>query len=749
MVGGNLLATAIGLVGTLVQVRFVGPEDLGYLRQFGILTSYAFCLHLGLFDALQRLYPLYMGQGRRGQAVAVAEVCQSWNAGVSVLVSGAFLLLALVAFGHGNWRAGLAWLVQAVAITGFIYGNYLSATFRSGHDFVTVAKASVVGTVANLATLPCFLFFPYVALVLRNSVGSPVNLVYLHQRRPLRLRWRFNWREWLAIARQGIEIFTASYGMVTGWSALEATFIVKLLGAVSLGLWTISITLFHMVSSVALAIAAVYVPRVIEEYGRTSSVRACLRLCWRPMLWGIIPVSLIGLGACVVLPVVVPWLMPKYTAAIPTMCLVMFYLPLIILEMPYQLVVARGHWFWMNVISYGSLGCFAVFALLAVRWGLGLNGVVGASLLGRGVRLAMIYLFIGAELQRERLADGVGRWASPFSVGAGRTALAGASFRREEPEAIGTVAPKCGKRQATLNMLERIIIPGGYGRTCNQLFQITRWIPTAINREIPLYFPGFRPYAKLFAGTQGGGMPRFPRGAPALPGSNAMLAWLLCGLNRARPNLLSACLPLVEALPGNVAFDLHDSGRDGPTTTAMVLEQESIFAGRTLWIKGWLYRDPEGVRTHAAAIRDFFAPVPPMAQRIAAFVQSVRSGDQVLVGLHLRRGDYRAWADGRYFYEDAAFCGVMRQMRVALPGRRVRFLLVSDEAIDRTHFQEFDIVVGPGDAMGDLYSLAACDYLIGPPATYSAWASWYGDVPLHYLEDPTQPVQLGHFKSAH
>ena len=63
MVGGNLLATAIGLVGTLVQARFVVPEDLGYFRQFGIFTAYAFFLHLGLLDALQRLYPLYMGQG--------------------------------------------------------------------------------------------------------------------------------------------------------------------------------------------------------------------------------------------------------------------------------------------------------------------------------------------------------------------------------------------------------------------------------------------------------------------------------------------------------------------------------------------------------------------------------------------------------------------------------------------------------------------------------------------------------------
>lgn len=406
MVGGNLLATVVGLVGTLVQVRFVGPEDLGYFRQFGIVTGYAFFLHMGLFDALQRLYPLLIGQNRRDKALVVAEICQSWNVGVSALVSAGFVILSLMAFAQGNWRAGLAWLVQAVAMTGYIYGNYLAATYRSGHDFVTVAKGSAVSSIANLFTLPFFVVSPYIGLVLRNSVGNLANLAYLHLRRPLHLAWRFNWREWFDTAKQGIWLFTSSYGAGTGWSATEATLVVKMVGTSSLGLWAISYTLLEMVNKVAQAINAVYVPRVIEEYGRTGSVKSCLRVCRRPMLWAVVPVSLMGLGACVVLPVVIPWLMPKYTAAIPTMCLLMLYLPLIVLEMPYNIVVAKGHWIWMNLFSYTALGCFALLALLAVRAGLGLNGVVGASLLGRGVRLGMIYLFVGAEARREGLVGG-------------------------------------------------------------------------------------------------------------------------------------------------------------------------------------------------------------------------------------------------------------------------------------------------------------------------------------------------------
>jgi len=297
-------------------------------------------------------------------------------------------------------------------------------------------------------------------------------------------------------------------------------------------------------------------------------------------------------------------------------------------------------------------------------------------------------------------------------------------------------------------MLDRIIISGGYGRTCNQLFQITRWIPAAISLGAPLYFPSFRRYAKLFAGTHDAGMPRYPRGAPPLPCSTAMIAWLLSGVNRVSPGMLSACLRLAGRLPGNVMFELDDSGRDGLTTTAMVVKQERIAEGRTLWIKGWLYRDPEGVRTHEAAIREFFAPIPPVAKRIASFIEMARHGREVLVGVHLRRGDYRKWDDGKYYYDDATFCRVMRQIEAALPHRSVRFLLVSNESIDRSKYAAFDVVVGLGNSVGDLYSLAGCDYIIGPPSTYTSWASWYEGVPLYHMKDLTTPVRLEYFKSA-
>jgi hypothetical protein len=35
----------------------------------------------------------------------------------------------------------------------------------------------------------------------------------------------------------------------------------------------------------------------------------------------------------------------------------------------------------------------------------------------------------------------------------------------------------------------------------------------------------------------------------------------------------------------------------------------------------------------------------------------------------------------------------------------------------------------------DLYLLSKCDYIMGPPSTFSGWASFYGNVPLYMLKE--------------
>jgi O-antigen/teichoic acid export membrane protein len=394
LAGGNLLATAVAFIGSLVQARYVSPGDLGYLRGFSIVTGYVLFLNLGLFESLHRLYPYYIGKGQRERALAHAEIGQAWNVAVSAVVSGAFIVLAVSSLITGNWRAALGWLVQVVAVVWINYGGYLSATYRSGHDFKTVAKGTVISSIVNLLILPLFVIWPYVTLVLRSSLGTLVNVIYLHIRRPLHVPWRFHWKEWYELVKQGFPIFLASYGASSLWSTLEMTIILHYLDTSALGLWTMSFILFQAIKMLPDAVNAVYFPRIYEIFGRTERFNDLWRLVRRPMLLSMIGMLFSVVISSLVLPFVIPILMPKYIAAIPIMLLMMLNLPLISLKLPYAFLVARGAVIHQNVITYASMGCFLLLSLAALKLGLGLAGVVQADVLGQSVYVILTFISI-------------------------------------------------------------------------------------------------------------------------------------------------------------------------------------------------------------------------------------------------------------------------------------------------------------------------------------------------------------------
>jgi hypothetical protein len=57
------------------------------------------------------------------------------------------------------------------------------------------------------------------------------------------------------------------------------------------------------------------------------------------------------------------------------------------------------------------------------------------------------------------------------------------------------------------------------------------------------------------------------------------------------------------------------------------------------------------------------------------------------------------------------------------------------------------VIPGPGHVVQDMYALARCDYLLGPPSTFTIWSSFYGRVPLCHVESPDQELALASFSS--
>jgi hypothetical protein len=68
----------------------------------------------------------------------------------------------------------------------------------------------------------------------------------------------------------------------------------------------------------------------------------------------------------------------------------------------------------------------------------------------------------------------------------------------------------------------------------------------------------------------------------------------------------------------------------------------------------------------------------------------------------------------------------------------------SDQPLDPAVLDGLPATPGPGDVLGDLCALRTCDTLIGPPSTFSMWASFSAGVPLQTLDVPDAPIGPQH-----
>jgi hypothetical protein len=156
------------------------------------------------------------------------------------------------------------------------------------------------------------------------------------------------------------------------------------------------------------------------------------------------------------------------------------------------------------------------------------------------------------------------------------------------------------------------------------------------------------------------------------------------------------------------------------------------------FLRGWQFRAPESQRKFKSEINSFFSPVSSYQRAIDEFFnERLLLDDSLIVGVHIRLGDYRHFEGGRYYYDLSIYRRFMSLVASSIESK-VKFLVCSNEQLNKNEVsvEAAESILGLGNELLDLYSLARCNLIIGPPSTYSLWASKYGQVPLLMIRNP-------------
>lgn len=134
-------------------------------------------------------------------------------------------------------------------------------------------------------------------------------------------------------------------------------------------------------------------------------------------------------------------------------------------------------------------------------------------------------------------------------------------------------------------------------------------------------------------------------------------------------------------------------------------------------------------------LRPLFRPNEELCMTIDNTMRMYRSKGYFIIGVHIRRGDYKEWEGGRYYYEYEDYASSMRSLVSLYKDCNVAFFISTNERYNNVFFRGLTICQFDNEtAAQDLYTLSLCDRIIGPLSTFSRWASWYGNVPLAFIE---------------
>lgn len=167
------------------------------------------------------------------------------------------------------------------------------------------------------------------------------------------------------------------------------------------------------------------------------------------------------------------------------------------------------------------------------------------------------------------------------------------------------------------------------------------------------------------------------------------------------------------------------------------------------FIKGWHTRNQTKYIAEAKReIQKIFTPANYITDISDSFISDIKKTHDIIVGVHIRKGDYKDWNDGRFDFSLSDYRKYMEDFRGIFPNKKIAFFISSNISINTDFFSGLDSFIIDSESspvLTDLYTLSKCDFIIGPPSTFSRWASFIGEKPLCFIYSKDQKINYSSF----
>lgn len=171
--------------------------------------------------------------------------------------------------------------------------------------------------------------------------------------------------------------------------------------------------------------------------------------------------------------------------------------------------------------------------------------------------------------------------------------------------------------------------------------------------------------------------------------------------------------------------------------------EQKMLKHRHIVVSGWNVRFYDHFLQYRDEICELFKIDEQYTIPVRQQMQEAEQGSPDLptlrLGVHIRRGDYAQWQYGKYYFDDNTYAQHINRFAALHEGETIHvYLSTNDPEVHAEAYQELcpkvRIHLLQGSAPSDLYMLSACDYVMGPPSTFSLVAAMYRDIPLYRMD---------------
>ncbi len=177
--------------------------------------------------------------------------------------------------------------------------------------------------------------------------------------------------------------------------------------------------------------------------------------------------------------------------------------------------------------------------------------------------------------------------------------------------------------------------------------------------------------------------------------------------------------------------------------------KNKIDSRKSVFIRTYYFRNNNYLLKHQEKIRlefSFRDDIKQIAEENYLSAKAV-GGDNKIVAVHMRKGDYREWRGGEFYYSDDEYLVRMHSLLDKESG--LHFHIISNEQVDiemiKRKLGTSSVTSSSGNQYEDLATLSKMDYIMGPQSTYSAVAAFLGNVPLYFFERDVEDINFDMF----